>query len=258
MTEDAFEKAVRDEGALRAALAEADVVPALMVLVHLTGDTALLDEVSPHIQGAWNYMESVPPALKEKVRDRLVAALKAKAAKPGPPRLPDAETLRRIMSSSVGAEVPEEYVPLFVEELRLGSADTRALQWRKTPDACALGNFRVVIVGAGLSGICAGIRLKQAGIPFVILERNACVGGTWYENAYPGCGVDTPVHFYSYSFHQNPDWSRHFSQRDEIRQYIEDTVEHFGLRDDIRFGVAPMATQTAPLMAGQTAPPWRL
>jgi 4-hydroxyacetophenone monooxygenase len=238
VTNKVFEIAVRDEAALRAALAEADIAPALMVLTHLSGDSRLLDEVAPHIQGAWNYLESIPEPLKQKVRDQLVEVLKdfATAQRPLPP-LPEAGRLRRMMSASVGAEVPQEYVPLFVEELRLGETDTRALQWREDPASLDRAGFQVVIVGAGLSGVCAGIRLKQAGVPFVILERNATVGGTWHENAYPGCGVDTPIHFYSYSFNPNPDWARHFSLRDEIQAYIEDTVDKFGLRAHIRFGV---------------------
>jgi 4-hydroxyacetophenone monooxygenase len=232
-----FEDVVRDEAKLREALADADIAPALMVLVQLSGDMAILDEVAPHIQGAWNYLETVPPALKQKVRDRLVDALKdyARSGRAAP-ALPDAATLRRMMSASVGTSVPEEYIPLFVEELRMGEKDTRELEWRRDPATLPIKDFRVVIVGAGFSGICAGIRLKQAGIPFVILERNASVGGTWYENSYPGCGVDTPNHFYSLSFSPNNDWSRHFSLRDEIHDYIEGTVDKFDLRRDIRFG----------------------
>ena len=64
-----FEQAVRDEAALRAALAEADISPLLMVLVQLTGDMAILDEVAPHVHGAWSFLESVPEELKQKVRD---------------------------------------------------------------------------------------------------------------------------------------------------------------------------------------------
>jgi 4-hydroxyacetophenone monooxygenase len=232
-----FEAVVRDLSALRGALQEADVVPALMVLTHLSGDTGLLERAAPHIQGGWNYQASLPPALASEIRERLVQELQRQAADPQEPALPSEQTLQRIMSASVGAEVPAEYVPLFVEELQLGEADTRALNWRKPPSAASLDAFRVVIVGAGLGGICMGIRLKQAGIPFVILERRAAVGGTWHENSYPGCGVDTPSHFYSYSFHQNPDWSRYFAKRDEIWRYIDQTVDTFGLRPHIRFGV---------------------
>jgi 4-hydroxyacetophenone monooxygenase len=72
--QDQVREAVRDEAALRAALAEADIAPMLMVLVQLTGDLAILAEVAPHIHGAWSFLESVPEPLKQKVRDRLVAA----------------------------------------------------------------------------------------------------------------------------------------------------------------------------------------
>ncbi|MCX4174538.1 MULTISPECIES: flavin-containing monooxygenase [Paraburkholderia] len=233
-----FDAAVRDERALTSALETADFAPALMTLVYLTGDFTLLDEVSPHIKGAWSFLESVPEPLKKKVRTRLVTALKEFAAEGAQlPPLPDPKSLRRMMSASVGAEVPEEYVPLFVEELRLGNVDTRALQWRSDPGSFRRDAFKVVIVGAGLSGVCAGIRLKEAGIPFVILERNTGVGGTWFENHYPGAGVDTPNQFYSYSFNPNPDWSRHFSLQNEIWKYIDDTVDKFDLRQHIRFGV---------------------
>jgi 4-hydroxyacetophenone monooxygenase len=233
-----FEEAVRDERALRVALAEADIAPTLLVLVQLTGDMAILDEVAPYIHGAWSFLESVPEDLKQKVRDRLVDVLKDYAATGRtPPKVLPSDKLQRMMSASVGQAVPEEYVPLFIEELGLGDVDTRVVQWRRDPAALPREDFKVVIIGAGFSGICAGIRLQEAGIPFVILEKNETVGGTWYENQYPGCGVDTPNHFYSFSFNLNNSWSRHFSKRDEIWQYIEQTADKYDLRKHIRFGI---------------------
>lgn len=62
--------AVQDEAALRTALADADIALMLMVLAQLSGDLAILDEVAPHIQGAWSFMETVPEDLKQKVRNR--------------------------------------------------------------------------------------------------------------------------------------------------------------------------------------------
>jgi 4-hydroxyacetophenone monooxygenase len=124
-----------------------------------------------------------------------------------------------------------------LEEMRFGPEDTRAVHWRRTPSAVALRDFRVVIVGAGFAGICAAVRLKEMGIPFVILEKNDNVGGTWWENQYPGCAVDTPNHFFSYSFNPNPSWSRHFSRRDEILGYIEATADKYDVRRHVRFGV---------------------
>lgn len=233
-----FEKAVRDEAALRAALAEADIAPTLMVLVQLSGDLAILDEVAPHIHGAWSFLESVPEALKQKVRDRLVAVLKDYAATGrAPPPRPSGEILQRMMSAGVGQTVPEEYIPLLLEEMRFGEEDRRRVRWRRDPGVLPIEDFRVVVIGAGLAGICAAVHLKELGLPFVVLEKNDDVGGTWLENAYPGCAVDTPNHFFSYSFRPNHKWTRHFSQRDEILAYIGDTAREYDIRKHIRFGV---------------------
>jgi 4-hydroxyacetophenone monooxygenase len=230
-----FETAVQDEPALKAALADADIAPMLMVLAQLSGDLTILDEVAPHIHGAWSFMESVPQDLKQKVRDRLIATLKdyAVAGRKAPANIP-AGILQRMMSAGVGQTVPEAYIPLLVEETRLSDDDTRAVHWRR-PGVSTRG-FNVVIIGAGFSGLCAAIRLKELGVPFEILEKNQDVGGTWLENEYPGCAVDTPNHFYSYSFNPNEKWTRHFSRRDEILAYIGSTADKFDLRPHIRFG----------------------
>jgi 4-hydroxyacetophenone monooxygenase len=234
----AVREAVRDEVALRTALAEADIAPMLMVLVQLTGDLAILEEVAPHIQGPWSFLQSVPEPLKQKLRDRLVVTLQDYAAsgREAPPQPPE-DVLQRMMSAGVGQPVPEEYIPLLLEEMRFGAEDTRAVRWRADPAKVPAQNFKVIIIGAGFGGLCAAIRLKQLGIPFEVLEKNADVGGTWLENVYPGCAVDTPNHFYSYSFHVNNRWTRHFSQRDEILAYIEDVTRTYDLRSHIRFGV---------------------
>ena len=86
------------------------------------------------------------------------------------------------MSAGVGQTVPEEYIPLLMEETRLGDEDTRSVHWQRDPEQLPVQDFKVIIIGAGFSGLCAGIRLKELGIPFVILEKNQDVGGTWLEN----------------------------------------------------------------------------
>jgi len=95
----------------------------------------------------------------------------------------------------------------------------------------------VLIIGAGFAGLGAAIRLQQQGInDVVILERAADVGGTWRDNSYPGAACDIPSNLYSYSFAQNPEWSRGFSGSREILAYIHHLVNGFGLEPLIRFG----------------------
>ena len=99
------------------------------------------------------------------------------------------------------------------------------------------GHVRVAIIGTGFGGLGAAIALRRAGrTDFVILERAESVGGTWRDNTYPGCACDVPSHLYSYSFAPNPAWSRSFSPQPEIRRYLEDITERYGLRRHIRFG----------------------
>ncbi|MES1938720.1 FAD dependent oxidoreductase [Salinisphaera sp. T5B8] len=102
----------------------------------------------------------------------------------------------------------------------------------------------VIVIGAGFSGINAGIRLKQQGITdFAILERADDVGGTWRDNTYPGCACDVPSHLYSYSFEQNPDWSTTYSGSAEIQAYIQRCAEKYGLHDHLQFGVGIAAAE---------------
>ncbi|WP_409493352.1 flavin-containing monooxygenase [Amycolatopsis sp. cmx-11-12] len=98
--------------------------------------------------------------------------------------------------------------------------------------------FKVVIVGTGFSGLGQAIQLEKAGISdYVILEKADEVGGTWRDNSYPGCACDVQSHMYSFSYEQNPDWSRSFSPAPEIFQYLKDVTDKYRLRDKIRFGV---------------------
>jgi cation diffusion facilitator CzcD-associated flavoprotein CzcO len=98
-------------------------------------------------------------------------------------------------------------------------------------------DFRVAIVGTGFSGIGMAARLKREGIDdFVVLERNEGVGGTWWDNTYPGCQCDVPSHLYSFSFAPNPSWSRTYSLQPEIRDYLRDCAERFGITPHVRFG----------------------
>jgi cation diffusion facilitator CzcD-associated flavoprotein CzcO len=99
--------------------------------------------------------------------------------------------------------------------------------------------FPIVIIGAGFAGIGAGIQLKKAGIhSFTIFERAGEIGGTWRDNTYPGAACDVPSHVYSYSFEQNPGWTRRYADSAEIQAYLLGCVEKHDLRRHMRFNTA--------------------
>ncbi len=86
-----------------------------------------------------------------------------------------------------------------------------------------------------MSGVLAAYRLQEAGIPFVVIEKNASVGGTWFENRYPGVRVDVGNHLYSYSFEPAHHWTQFFSQQPELQQYFEGVMHHHQLEQHFRF-----------------------
>jgi cation diffusion facilitator CzcD-associated flavoprotein CzcO len=95
----------------------------------------------------------------------------------------------------------------------------------------------VAIIGSGFAGLCMGIKLRQAGYEdFVILEKADRLGGTWRDNTYPGCACDVPSYLYSFSFEQNPNWTRMFAPWDEILAYLEHCAAKYGIADKIRYG----------------------
>jgi 4-hydroxyacetophenone monooxygenase len=226
----------QDDAFLAAALAHASVPTLMMSLVHVTGDTSLLrgpirpgNAVMGDVDGGMSAED------KAAVRAMALDALRAhrdRGCTLPPPPAPD--TIREMMSFMVGADVPDEYVPMMLEEMALDGRDARDVAWEGIA-AAARARFHVVVIGAGMSGLLAAIRLEEAGIPYVVVEKNDEVGGTWLENAYPGCRVDVANHFYSYSFAPNHDWPEFFSQRNELQAYFERCATEFGTRPRIRF-----------------------
>jgi len=101
------------------------------------------------------------------------------------------------------------------------------------------GPLDVLIVGAGFSGLGMAIKLKQrGGFSFLVLEKADSLGGTWRDNHYPGAACDIPSNLYSFSFAQNPSWTRLYPPQSEIKAYLESCADRFGVRPHLRFGAA--------------------
>lgn len=220
---------------LRAALDEAHLPTLLMAMATLSGDdTWLREEWRPAApRGAEeDNTGGLPPEVQAEIRAaafELVLAWRAgkPAADPPPP-----ERLLSMLEISLGpgTTLPPGIAPLLAEELGVASRDVHIA------DPPPADEFHVVIIGGGFGGLCAGIKLQAAGIAFTILEKNDELGGTWHENTYPGCAVDTPSHLYSFSFAQRADWPRYFARRDDLHAYLLSLADDYGLRPFLRCG----------------------
>ncbi len=219
---------------LRSFIDSAETPALLMTVAHLTDDVDVLrDEWRPDAnrlpQG------NLDAATESEVRQFCLAKIEEFAASgaPVPPR-PSERVLRAIGAWGLDG-LSDEVTALLDQALVTDHEDRRAPSW--TIDSVdPEREFRVAIIGAGISGLLAGLRMKQANIPFVIFEKGDEVGGTWYENTYPDCRTDVHSHIYAYSFFPY-DWPSYFCRQSVILDYLRDFAKHFGLYEHIRFGV---------------------
>lgn len=231
MTQTATPSQIGDT-ALRDALNEANIPSLLIALVQLTGDRKWLTARYRPVRARGlddNDSGGLPENVQDEIRDAALAAVQDLRAGRLSPTSLSPDEVSELLGIALDDHVPSEYGPLLAEELGLTSRDVQ-LPLASTP-------FHVLIVGAGISGLCAAFKLKAAGVPFTILEKNDQVGGTWLENTYPGCGVDTPGHLYCFSFDPNTEWTRYFAKRDEVWSYLNRLADEHDIRRHIEFGV---------------------
>ncbi|MDZ7686331.1 MAG: NAD(P)-binding protein [Gammaproteobacteria bacterium] len=136
-----------------------------------------------------------------------------------------------MMNLVTGQELAEKYIEFLESELSLRGEDPYGQPMIERIPAADRASFSVIVIGGGMSGILAAIRLQEAGIPVHRARENADVGGTWYENRYPGCRVDSPNHTYSYSF-EPKDWPQHFSPQGVLLDYFDEIASKYGIRDE--------------------------
>src|ERR1700752_3338019 len=207
-------------------------IPTLMLsLVHISGEPALIrGELKPaglflnEVQG---YMSEEDKAAVRKIALEVIADYRDRGC-PEPEPIGQ-ELLQEMMQWLVCEPVPPEYVPMLLEEMELDGADSRAVGGTPADD------FPVVVIGCGESGLLAGIRLKEAGIPFTVVEKNEGVGGTWWQNTYPGARVDVGNHFYCYSFEPTVQWTHFFAEQPELLAYFQTVMDKHGIGAHVRW-----------------------
>jgi len=220
-----------DTPELTRALEEANVPTLLAAYVQLSHDEALLERFAPHIRPAYSQPPTdIPDALADELRLKLRRLLlTGDGARDD---LPSDRLIQRIMSVTVGEPVTDEFVEMVYDQCGFKPwIDRSKIAQRPARPT----GFRVMVIGAGLTGMAAAIKLREAGYDYVVIEKNADVGGTWYENRYPGVGVDTPSHFYSYSWEIWPDWKTYHPQGADMQRYMLEVAEKYDLRKNIRF-----------------------
>ncbi len=242
MTNEAENRTLPQEALLRASDAEiedavtyADPMMLRGLLYQLTGDQEVAST------------EVTPPAgidAPTVARESDVAFLRAKAATylkvrrdagAGPIDIGPSQRLPRSLALAGGVEeVPPEDLQCWLEEVGL-EPHVRGLTWNRPPPSERLASFSVVVIGAGMGGLNAAVQLKQAGIDFTVLEKNSGVGGTWFENSYPGARVDSPSRTYTHIFGVGIDLANPFCDRAENQRYFNRVADDFDVRRNIVF-----------------------
>ncbi|WP_101757210.1 NAD(P)/FAD-dependent oxidoreductase [Oceanicoccus sp. KOV_DT_Chl] len=224
-----------DDATIEAALSEASVPTLLLTMIHMTGDASIL-QGSLRPAGVYlnEFQGFMSPEDQTAVRAQALEVIKAYrdgGCQLPPP--PSKATIHEMMKFLVVEDVAEEYVPMLLEELELDGEDRREVNINATVECKQ--QFPVVVIGGGMSGVLAAIRLEEAGIPYTVIEKNPAVGGTWYENTYPGARVDVGNHFYCYSFEPGHEWSQFFSRQPELQTYFQNCAEKYGVLKHFRF-----------------------
>jgi 4-hydroxyacetophenone monooxygenase len=218
---------------LQGALEDVSIPTLLLSLVHITGDTRFLRDYAQ----AGVFLNEVQGFMSEEDKARARAeALEVLTdyrdrGCPEPAPLDDS-VVKQMMDWAAGESVGDEYHALLSEELDLAGSDPRKPE---PVDADAAAKLPVLVIGCGESGLLAAIRLKQAGLPFTVVEKNAGPGGTWWENTYPGARVDVANHFYCYSFEPSNVWSHYFAEQPELRRYFVDVMDKHEIGDHVRW-----------------------
>ena len=215
---------------LKDGIANANIPALLMVLYQMTGEATWLQEPfapgrSPGLDD--NDSGQLPDEVQTQIRTAAEEAIEAwLAGRPLAIERPTNLRLAEMLSVAMTEHVPEEYGDIVAAGM--------GYDLEPTAEAAIAADKTAIVIGGGVSGICAGIELGKLGIDYTLFEKNEDFGGTWFENRYPGCGVDTPSLTYTFSCRPN-DWSMYFPLRDEIEGYLLDTAREFGLYDKARF-----------------------
>ena len=226
------------DSALRDALACAHIPSLMNSLVHLTGDMSLVrGEIRPEGGFLTDAQCGVSEAHQAEIRELAFKTIRdyQYACRDNSDHALAAlshEQIEEMTEFIIAGAIQREYKDFLERELAIDGGDTFAHESFAGISEDARHAFRVIIIGAGMSGLAAAKRLKEEGVDFLIIDKNPDVGGTWLENTYPGCRVDSANHMYSYSF-EPYDWPQHFSDNKVLLKYFQQVADRYDLREHL-------------------------
>ena len=217
---------------LESALDSASFPVVAALLVHFTGDISILEKLPRPNQAVLGEIQGFLSEDDKQIIKKIALKEISKFFSNHEVNdiyVPSNEELNKMMSFIVGENVSPDYIPMMLRDLNITSQDLKLSSVTTKP------SLEVLIIGAGMSGILAAIKLAERGIKFKIYEKNINLGGTWFENRYPGARVDIANHFYSYSFEENHQWSEHFSQQPELLDYFKRCFDKYDIQKNTYF-----------------------
>ncbi len=225
------------DAAIEAALADVSVPALLCSLVHMTGDPSWIrGEVRPRVCTATDFQGAISEEWQAEVRQRALPAIAAYRDGGCQPHALAPALLWEMMEFVASAPVNEPRGAMMLHDLSLDGADCDAVTWGAGIADGVKADSHVVVIGCGESGLLAGIRLQQAGLPFTIVEKADGPGGTWRHNRYPGARVDVGSHHYCYSFEPAEHWTEYFCRQPELVDYFTRILDKRDLGAHCRFG----------------------
>ncbi|TPX17876.1 uncharacterized protein E0L32_002977 [Thyridium curvatum] len=222
---------------IRKAIDKSNLNALRLALLQVTGDPELAKmRTRRHaIRGGAMYAqvlaEEDAPALKEKA----FAFLSKRKPSDPIPSPPSREEVKKLVNVFGDEPIPETELEYEFEELAFAEFPRRADWSDKKPAPEKIAKFKVIVVGAGISGIAAAIHLSRLGINFEVLERQHDIGGTWLLNSYPDARVDVSSFLFQFKCVKNYHWSEYFASAGETQKYLDFIVEKFKLREHFLF-----------------------
>jgi 4-hydroxyacetophenone monooxygenase len=213
-----------DSEFLRRAVELANLDAVRLALFQQTGDPEI--ETLP-------VAAKLDPAGRELLIGKAVAWLEKNATNAPPTEPPPAE-LRKLMNMATGGEMDDLEFEARRDLPAFRPFPFTAASWTNGKPPLP-EEFRVAIIGSGISGIAAGVQCELLGIPYIVLERRSEPGGVWTINRYPDVRVDTHSILYEYSFEKTYRWAEYFGRGADVRAYIDHVSRKYGVFDKTRF-----------------------